>query len=117
MNQKKHLIFHLRGWIPKEKEQSSKHNSANNTCSKPGKNGSGYSFLINSRVAAFTLSIVVAIAVDFFLGFLLSNSLITVGAFQDGLVIDFVAIVGVWGWAILQSLRRKSQQPHQTSGR
>jgi hypothetical protein len=97
----------IRGWLPNS-SQSEKGFPINplNTGTMKRKFSSG-----SLRAFAFA-AFGGAVAVDFCLGFLLSNSLITASMFQTSICIVFMAMLGVWAWAIqgVLKMNRSSQQ-------
>jgi hypothetical protein len=103
----------LIGWFPQEPAQTRKQISTNQTHTSIAKN---WLSSRNFRLSCILASFAGAFAVDYFLGFLQSISIITSSMFQDAIVVVFVVMLGVWGWAILQRAPKgKSQRLNQNS--
>jgi len=98
MNVKKSLENRIRGWFPQEIGKSRKQTSTSQTYKSISKDG-----LVSRNFYIYCLlaSIVGAFAVDYFLGFLQSASIITSSIFQDAAVLVFFIMLGVWVWVIL----------------
>jgi hypothetical protein len=96
---KKSVETQIRGWFPQEIRKSRKQISTSQTYKSISKDGlRSRNFYISCILASF----VGAFAVDYFLGFLQSASIITSSMFQDTIVLVFFIMMGVWGWVILQ---------------
>jgi hypothetical protein len=107
MKAQKRLESRIRGWLPEEIGKSRKQISSNQTYKSISKDGlRSRNFYISCILASF----VGAFAVDYFLGFLQSTSIITSSIFQTTIVLVFVIMLAIWGWVILQRATKGSSK-------